>query len=350
MDLSILIAVVVVGVAVVVVAFLFTRRKSKKEVKEVVAVEIPVVVPPPKTVTGKSDLKNSLKKTRGFFGNLIRQWGTGPAGAKDWEKFEEILLEADVGVSTTQILLQKLKTKADNGEGALPLAQNLGEVCLELLSNSKNPFQLPEDKKPYVIQIVGVNGVGKTTTIGKLARYFKDQGKSVLLGAADTFRAAAIQQLKVWADRANTEFVTGRDGADPGAVTFDSLSAGKARGMDVVILDTAGRLHTKISLMDELKKIDRVMKKVIPDAPHETWLVLDGTLGQNSVRQAQEFYKALQITGVIITKLDGTAKGGALLSITHELNLPVRFIGIGEKAEDFIPFEPRAYIDALISE
>ena len=204
--------------------------------------------------------------------------------------------------------------------------------------------------KPYVISIVGVNGAGKTTTIGKLAHRFTSGGKTVLIGACDTFRAAAISQLKVWADRAGTQFVTGREGADPGAVAFDSVTAGKARNLDVVLLDTAGRLHTKTNLMDELKKVDRVIKKVIPEAPHETWLVLDGTTGQNALQQAREFQKILALTGVVITKLDGTAKGGAILAVASELKLPIKFIGIGEAIEDLIPFEPRPFIQAILGE
>jgi len=207
---------------------------------------------------------------------------------------------------------------------------------------------LGENVKPMVVSIVGVNGVGKTTTIGKLAQLFARDGKKVLLGAGDTFRAAAISQLKIWADRTGADFVTGREGADPGAVAFDSVTAGKARGADVVLLDTAGRLHTKSNLMEELKKVHRVVKKVIPDAPHEVWLVVDGTLGQNSIAQAREFQKTLELTGVIITKLDGTAKGGAVLAIASELRLPIRFIGVGEQAEDLIPFEPKPFVEAIL--
>jgi fused signal recognition particle receptor len=195
---------------------------------------------------------------------------------------------------------------------------------------------------------VGVNGVGKTTTVGKLSAYFSGQGRTVLLGAVDTFRAGAIAQLKVWAERTGSQFVTGREQADPGAVAFDAVTAGKSRGVDVVLLDTAGRLHTKDNLMEELKKIHRVVKKVIPDAPHERWLVLDGTAGQNSVRQAQEFHEALGLTGIIVTKLDGTAKGGVVFSIASDLKLPIRFIGVGEAQEDLISFAPKPYVEALL--
>ncbi|MBY0369922.1 signal recognition particle-docking protein FtsY, partial [bacterium] len=176
-----------------------------------------------------------------------------------------------------------------------------------------------------------------------------EDGKKVLLGACDTFRAAAVEQLRVWAERSGTEFVAGREGADPGATAFDAISAGKSRGMDVVLLDTAGRLHTKTHLMDELKRVHKVMQKVIPDAPHEIWMVVDGTLGQNSLAQAKQFHEALGLTGVVVTKLDGTAKGGAVLSLVSELNIPVRFIGVGEKATDLLPFEPKAFAKALLS-
>lgn len=275
--------------------------------------------------------KSPLFKTRNFFKDKLKNAEIG--------KYEEILLEADLGYTTTRKIIDQLQTK--NGGD---LKQNLMSVSESLLVN---PSELQLHSKPFVISIVGVNGVGKTTTVGKLAQKFSEKGHKVLLGAVDTFRAAATNQLKVWAERTKSDFVHGREGGDPGAVAFDSVSAAKARNIDVVLLDTAGRLHTKSNLMEELKKIHRVIQKVIPEAPHETWLVVDGTMGQNSIQQAKEFQKALNLTGVIVTKLDGTAKGGAVIAISSELNLPVRFIGLGESASDLTEFNPRSFIESI---
>lgn len=294
-------------------------------------------------------LSDRLVKTRSFLGKkLERFFSAGELQSQQWEELEEVLLEADVGFSTTQRLIEKSKERIRT-QSESDLKKVLRDECLTLFNGSVATSLDFSAAKPYVISIVGVNGVGKTTTIGKLAQKFKKEGKTVLMGAADTFRAAAIQQLKVWADRVEADFVSGREGGDPGAVAFDALSAAKARQIDVVLLDSAGRLHTKAGLMDELKKVDRVMKKVIPEAPHQTWLVLDGTLGQNSVAQAKEFKKALELNGVIITKLDGTAKGGALLAIAAELGLSVRYIGVGESADDFLPFDSENFVDAILS-
>lgn len=265
---------------------------------------------------------------------------------RQWCEMEELLLSADVGVHTTALLLSRMK----------PIVKEVSELH-EVLHDSVTRMleSLPRPRsgvfpRPYVISIVGINGVGKTTTIGKLAHRYRQEGKQVLLGATDTFRAGAIQQLKTWADRTGTQFVGGKEGGDPGAVAFDAVSAAKARSIDIVILDTAGRLHTKTPLMEELKKIHRVIKKVISEAPHETWLVLDAIIGQNSLQQAREFQKILELSGVIVTKLDGTAKGGALLGIASELGLAVPFIGVGEHLEDLIPFEPIRFVDTLLGE
>lgn len=308
----------------------------------------PAASPAPAPAPG---MGQKLEKTRSFFRDRLgKLLGDGKAlNSAEIEQLEEVLLEADVGVATTGKLLEQLKGKLGQSQET---AKNILRREVEGLFDFADPYPLQwsESAKPLVISVVGVNGAGKTTTVGKLAHLFSGQGKKVLLGAVDTFRAAAIEQLKVWADRSNADFVSGREGADPGAVAFDSVTAGKARGADVVLLDTAGRLHTKVNLMDELKKVHRVIKKVIPEAPHQTWLVLDGTLGQNSVQQAKEFQKALDLTGVIVTKLDGTAKGGAVLSISSELKLPVRYIGIGESLDDFLPFQPKRYVDAILGE
>ncbi|NBX75945.1 MAG: signal recognition particle-docking protein FtsY [Proteobacteria bacterium] len=267
--------------------------------------------------------------------------------AEDVSKLEEVLLEGDLGAATTDYLLSQIKVAS--GESFEKTKESLGHEMVALLKTPDRSLDtLLEQNHPLVISIVGINGAGKTTTIGKLANYFKSSGKKVLLGAGDTFRAGAIAQLKTWADRVGVDFVTGREGADPGAVAFDSVAAGKARGMDVVLLDTAGRLHTKSNLMEELKKIHKVVKKVIPEAPHETWLVLDGTLGQNSLNQAKEFQQSLGLTGLVVTKLDGTAKGGAIFPVSRELSLPVRFVGVGEAVEDLIPFEPEKFVQAIL--
>ncbi len=284
--------------------------------------------------------RTQLSKGLGaFFGK------TASFSEAEWETVEEGLLAADVGMKTVQYLLDKVREGAKSQPDA-SLKSLLRKACEETLQ--EGDAGLIPHASPHVIMIVGVNGVGKTTTVGKLAQRYASEGKQVLLGAADTFRAGAISQLKVWADRAQVAFVAGKEGGDPGAVAFDALSATKARSMDLLLLDTAGRLHTKVNLMDELKKVQRVLKKVVPEAPHETWLVVDGTLGQNSVRQAQEFHNALGVTGFIVTKLDGTAKGGTILSLVHEFQLPIKYIGIGETAEDLVPFNPSEFISAIL--
>lgn len=323
---------------------------AKVELSELEAtIELPIERQVPVVVSG---LGTKLGKTReSLVGRLSRFLDRGqgaPLQSKEWEEIEEILLEADVGVQTSLWLMKTAKERLEKSDakGLRQVLHGVGEELFGTLPHGR--FSLGESPKPFVISIVGINGVGKTTTIGKLANQFTAAGKTVLLGAADTFRAGAIAQLKVWADRANAQFVTGREGADPGAVAFDSVTAGVARKIDVVLLDTAGRLHTKSNLMEELKKIHRVVKKVLPEAPHETWLVIDGTLGQNSLIQAKEFQKTMDLTGVIVTKLDGTAKGGAVLAIASELKLPIRYIGVGEAIEDLTPFEPKAFLDAIL--
>ncbi|MBI4403536.1 MAG: signal recognition particle-docking protein FtsY, partial [Deltaproteobacteria bacterium] len=316
----------ILAIIIAVVFFVVIGSQKKKAGRAEPAVE-PVAVEPVAEVApippAVPPLSKKLDRTRGaLFGRLSGFLGrtSGSFSAAEWEQIEEILLEADVGISVTTQLLNQVKSEQ---AGTVPIRSIVKKECLALLLSAQNGGI--KDAKPRVISIVGVNGVGKTTTIGKLASRFRAEGKTVLLGAADTFRAAASSQLKTWAERTESQFVGGRENGDPGAVAFDAVSAAKARGIDIVLLDTAGRLHTKSNLMDELKKIHRVVKKVIPDAPHETWLVLDGTVGQNSVRQASEFRQLLGVTGVIVTKLDGTAKGGAMFSITKELDLPILY-------------------------
>lgn len=298
--------------------------------------------PAPEETTVRSGLSRTRAALRGFFDSK-----RGPGTASVWDELEDALLMADVGVRTTRTLIDGVRAKTPIAEVSALRASLESEVAALFVAPPASSQPAPH---PRVISVVGVNGVGKTTTVGKLAALFSQQGKSVLMGAVDTFRAAATQQLQVWAERSGAQFVSGREGGDPGAVAFDAVTAGKARGIDCVLLDTAGRLHTKSNLMDELTRVHRVIKKVIPDAPHEVWLVIDGTLGQNSLRQAEEFKKAIEVTGVIVTKLDGTAKGGALLAIAHDLGLPVKYIGLGEKVGDLQPFEPKAFAAALFGD
>ncbi|MCK9483666.1 MAG: signal recognition particle-docking protein FtsY [Candidatus Marinimicrobia bacterium] len=263
---------------------------------------------------------------------------------KTLEEIEETLIQTDLGVNLTEILTDRLR-KVDRQENA-----RLNEILCEELSRLIQPLAVnnPVHPKPTVILIVGVNGTGKTTTIGKLAAKYKAKDQRVLICAADTFRAAAFEQLHIWAERSGVEFIGNPQGKDPAAIAYDAARAAQARNFDVLLIDTAGRLHTKSNLMEELAKVKRVITKVIPSAPHEVWLVLDATVGQNGILQAREFQKAIGVTGLILTKLDGTAKGGIALAIHHELNIPIRFLGIGEKLTDLVEFEPQEYIRSLL--
>ncbi|MFA5729226.1 MAG: signal recognition particle-docking protein FtsY [Candidatus Neomarinimicrobiota bacterium] len=263
---------------------------------------------------------------------------------KTLEEIEETLIQTDLGVNLTEILTDRLR-KVDRQENA-----RLNEILCEELSRLIQPLAVnnPVHPKPTVILIVGVNGTGKTTTIGKLAAKYKAKDQRVLICAADTFRAAAFEQLHIWAERSGVEFIGNPQGKDPAAIAYDAARAAQARNFDVLLIDTAGRLHTKSNLMEELAKVKRVITKVIPSAPHEVWLVLDATVGQNGILQAREFQKAIGVTGLILTKLDGTAKGGIALAIHHELNIPIRFLGMGEKLTDLVEFEPQEYIRSLL--
>lgn len=339
--------VLAVVLALAVVAFALVKRRSAGRLieKPVRPAATPAAAPPPMAPAG---LKEALARTRGHWWSGLTTLAKRRAAdlqASEWEALEEVLLTADVSLTATQSLLESVKVKAAEGGELAALLES--EIAVALERADAKPLALAQ--RPTVISIVGVNGVGKTTTVGKLAQRFSEQGHSVLLGACDTFRAAAIEQLRVWADRAGAQFVCGREGADPGATAFDAVTAGKARSQDIVLLDTAGRLHTKTHLMDELKRVHKVIQKVIPDAPHEIWLVVDGTLGQNSLVQAKQFNEALGLTGIVITKLDGTAKGGAVLSLVNELKLPVRYIGVGEKAADLLDFSPRDFAKSLLA-
>ena len=264
---------------------------------------------------------------------------------KTLEEIEETLIQTDLGVELTETLVERLR-KVDRQE-----ATRLNEILQNELSALIQPTVTTEKNfaKPTVILIVGVNGTGKTTTIGKLAAKYASEGQRVLICAADTFRAAAYEQLRIWAERSGVEFIGNPQGKDPSAIAFDAARAAQARNADILLIDTAGRLHTKSNLMEELAKVKRVIGKVIPDAPHEVWLVLDATVGQNGILQAREFQKAIGITGLILTKLDGTAKGGIALAIHRELNIPIRFLGVGEKLTDLVEFDPNQYIRDLLN-
>jgi fused signal recognition particle receptor len=267
------------------------------------------------------------------------------------DELEGTLLGADLGTTTTQEVLQKLREKADRKQikDVAELKRLLKDELLAiLLSSNAAPVQ-KVDGVPEVIMVVGVNGTGKTTTIGKLAQVFRSDGKAVLLCAADTFRAAAIEQLEVWGQRTGTEVIHTKAGGDPSAVLFDALQAASARHTDYVIVDTAGRLHTKTNLMLELEKMKRTAQRIIPGAPHETLLVMDATTGQNGLQQARQFTQVAGVTGIVLTKLDGTAKGGVVVAISRELGLPVRFVGVGEKVGDLLPFNPRDFVESLFS-
>jgi fused signal recognition particle receptor len=291
-------------------------------------------------------LKNRLSRTRR---NLSDGFEKAFAGKKKLdedalEELEELLITSDIGVQTTLALMERITNAkvADVGE----VKQILKEEILSIL-NTPPPVQETKKSAPHVILVVGVNGVGKTTTIGKIAASLKASGEKVLIAAADTFRAAAVEQLMIWAQKAGAEFVKHKENADPAAVAFDAVAAAKARGCDTVLIDTAGRLHTKVNLMEELKKIKRTVAKQIQGAPHEILLVLDATTGQNALSQAKLFNEALAVTGLALTKLDGTAKGGIVIAICSSLNIPLLYIGIGEKVEDLRPFDAEQFIDAL---
>jgi fused signal recognition particle receptor len=267
------------------------------------------------------------------------------------DDLEATLIGADLGATTTHEVLQKLREKADRKQikNVDELKRLLKEELLAILEQGNSTPVQKVDGAPEVILVVGVNGTGKTTTIGKLAQVFRSQGKNVLLCAADTFRAAAIDQLEVWGQRTGTEVIKTKAGGDPSAVLYDTLQAATARNSDYVIVDTAGRLHTKTNLMSELEKMRRTAQRIVPGAPHETLLVMDATTGQNGLQQARLFTQSAGVTGIVLTKLDGTAKGGVVVAITRELGVPVRYVGVGEKAGDLLPFDPREFVDSLFS-
>ncbi len=316
---------------VILVFFLLRRRKKQVEL---------------------TPLLEGLKKSHDNFGSRIDAI-LGRRSKIDDEVFsqlEEILLSADVGVKTTQKLLKYLYedlTHAGKHDIRL-LKHSIKQHLLKILTEG-NPEPVTSSEVPLVVMMVGVNGVGKTTTTGKLAKKFRSKGQKVLLVCADTFRAGAIQQLKIWAERVDAHTLSQGDGADPAAVSYDAVKAGAARGIDVVMIDTAGRLHSKVNLMEELKKVKRVIGKAREGTPHEIYLVIDATTGQNAFIQAREFHQALGVTGLILTKLDGTAKGGMVVAIRDELKIPIRYIGVGERIDDLREFDPKEFVEALLS-
>ena len=287
-------------------------------------------------------LRDSLGKSRRALTDQLAAAAFDPADDEAWERLEEALIAADVGVPATAELVGRLEARGEVGD----LTEALVEEASAMLGE---PGRLNVQERPSVVLVVGVNGTGKTTTIGKLAHHLHEHGRSVIVAAADTFRAAAEEQLEIWADRAQADFVGSDRGGDPAAVAYDAIEAATARARDVVLVDTAGRLHTQTNLMEELAKVRRVIEGRLESAPHETLLVVDATGGQNGVRQAQLFGEAVQVTGVALTKLDGSAKGGVALAIAHELGLPVKLVGVGESVEDLRPFNPRDFARALIS-
>ncbi len=303
----------------------------------------------------KDKLDQGLEKTRSSLFNKLNRLIFSKSKIDDQvlDELEEILLSSDVGVETTMRIIEKIEKRAKNEKflNSEELDNILRTSIASLLEENENNFNNDQDiiekAKPYVIMVVGVNGVGKTTTIGKLANKFKQAGKSVYIGAADTFRAAAIDQLQIWADRVGVPMIKQNMGSDPASVAFDTLSAAKKAQADIVIIDTAGRLHNKINLMNELTKIKKVMQKVIPEAPHEVLMIIDGSTGQNAYEQAKQFTKATEVTALAVTKLDGTAKGGVVIGVSDQFKIPVKYIGIGESIDDLQIFDKSEFVDSL---
>ena len=305
----------------------------------------------------KESLDDGLQKTReGFLSKITKAIaGKSTVDEEVLDNLEDALVSADVGIDTTIAIIEKIEKRVardkyiNTSELNKILQQEIEGMLADATDNNYQNFEVPASTKPYIILVVGVNGVGKTTTIGKLANNYKVAGKSVLLGAADTFRAAAVDQLTIWSERAGVAIVKQAMGSDPAAVAFDAVQSAIAKGTDVVIIDTAGRLHNKAHLMDELTKIKRAITKVVPDAPHEVLLILDGSTGQNALEQAKHFTVATDVTAMIITKLDGTAKGGVVLAIANQFKIPVKYIGVGEKMSDLIVFDKHEFVDSLFN-
>ena len=297
-------------------------------------------------------IRDSLSRTRqSVFGQIVNVLGAGEITEETWDDLEALLIQADFGVPTTVAIVDRLRDQVDS-EGLYRAEQLLEALKHELRSSldDGSPFELEEPRQLTVVMIVGVNGSGKTTTIGKLSSYYKERGRKVMLVAGDTFRAAAIDQLSIWSDRAGVPLVSGQPGGDPAAIAYDGIRASRARGYDLLFIDTAGRLHTKHNLMRELEKTYKVCQKSVHAAPHDVLLVLDAPTGQNALVQATKFKESVKVTGVILTKLDSTAKGGMVFAIYKELGLPVRFVGTGESIDDLAPFDPDAFVEGLFDD
>jgi fused signal recognition particle receptor len=302
-----------------------------------------------------SRLKEGLAKTRDNIIGKVQKILTSKTKIDEevLQNIEEALIAGDVGVDTSLKILERIRERVkkegyqETSQLDVLIREEIQSLFVNGVASEDEPFVIPSAHKPHVIMIVGVNGVGKTTTIGKLAYNYKNAGKNVVIAAADTFRAAANEQLEIWAKRAGVAIIQQQHGADPASVAFDALKSAQSQNADVMIIDTAGRLHTKINLMEELKKISRVLQKLDASAPHEVYLVLDATTGQNAIQQAKQFSAAAAVTGLVVTKLDGTAKGGVVLAISQEMNLPVKYIGVGERIDDLQPFNRKAFVEAL---
>lgn len=305
----------------------------------------------------KDNLDQGLSKTKQSVFSKLTRAVVGKSKVDDsvLDNLEEVLISSDVGVNTTLKIIERIEERVakDKYTSTSELNTILREEITALLTESKSgetaTWELPENKKPYIIMIVGVNGVGKTTTIGKLAYKYKQNGKKVVIGAADTFRAAAIDQLQIWSERVGVPLIKQKMGSDPASVAYDAVASAKSQDADLLIVDTAGRLHNKVNLMNELSKIKRVMQKIIPDAPHEILLILDGSTGQNAFEQAKQFTKTTEISSMAITKLDGTAKGGVVIGVSDQFQIPVKYIGIGEKMEDLQIFDKKEFVDSLFN-
>lgn len=301
--------------------------------------------------TEKQDLDQGLERSRtGLFSKLARVVaGKSTVDDSVLDELEEVLVTSDVGVETTLRIIERIQERVKRDKYVSTSELN-GILRAEIASLMKDPAPVDPTVKPYVIMVVGVNGVGKTTTIGKLAHAFKQEGKNVVLGAADTFRAAAVDQLRIWSERVDVPLVQQGMGADPAAVAYDTVESAKAKGADVVIIDTAGRLHNKVGLMNELTKVRNVMRKVIPDAPHEVLLVLDASTGQNAIEQARQFTKATDVTALALTKIDGTAKGGVAIGISEQFGVPIKYLGVGEGMHHLQIFDKKAFVEALFKD
>lgn len=293
--------------------------------------------------------KAGLSKTsKAAFGQMASILGASEINNETWDALEALLVQADLGIDTATSILDSLK-RFTRTEGLIRASELFSALKQELRSRLETPPELKFESKPIIILVVGVNGSGKTTTIAKLASRFHREGKKILLGAADTFRAAAMDQLQIWGDRLKVEVIVGAPESDPGAVAYNAVQAGVTRGVDIVMIDTAGRLHTRFNLMEELKKVNRVVGKTLEGAPHEVWLVLDATTGQNALQQARVFKDTVNVTGVILSKLDSSARGGMAFAIQRELGMPILFAGLGEKEEDLMPFDPDAFVDGILT-